>query len=328
MQQNPYDQIPYPSAPLPRTHPWKLGGIALLNGYTPPARARILDIGCGAGRNLIWIAATMPDAELCLGVDLAATAIADAQAFAVKAGVTNVRFEVRDLATVEGEFDIIIASGLYSWIADKRGLLQCIHRLLSPDGVAYVSFHEEDRPWRAELLEHRDPSRIPDLADLDPGLVYHDAMAEISDPVSLEEFVEALPADLAYVCDARMPPEETFHEAVLIRSGRGADADPRDLYWVTQESFPATVQLAEAPEEVLDFWSAPRAIVRTAGERPIAWEPARRLAAAGDSEIMNYYGAMVELDAEDAALLASLDGARAIRNEAIEFFAQAGLLVG
>jgi SAM-dependent methyltransferase len=285
----------------------------------------VLDIGCGAGRNLTWIAATMPDAELCLGVDLAATAIADARAFAAKAGVSP-QFEVCDFEAVHGEFDIIIASGLYSWIAERTALLRVVDRLLSPDGIAYVNFHEEDRPWREELLRHRDPSRIPELAGLDPGLIFHDAMAPISDPVAIDEFVEALPPGLAYLCDARMPPEETFHEAVLIRSGRGAEGDPADIWWVTEESFPAAVQLPEPPEEALDFLSAPRAIVRVPCACPVAWKPARRLVAAGEREVMNFYGAMVELEPEDAELFVSLDGTRPASGETVEFLAQAGLL--
>lgn len=299
----------------------------MLHGYAAPRRTRVLDIGCGAGRNLVWIAATMPDAELCLGVDLAPTAIADARAFAAKAGVAP-RFEVLDFASVQGEFDIVIASGLYSWIEDKASLLQAIDRLLSPDGIAYVNFHEEARPWREELLQHRDPSRIAELEGLDPGLVFHDAMAPVSDPISIEEFVEALPAGLAYLCDARMPPEETFHEALLIRSGRGADGDPGDLWWVTEKSFPAAIRLPEPPEEVSDFLSAPRAVVRVPGPRPVVWEPVRRLVAQGEREVMNYFGAIVELEPEDAQLLLSLDGATEAAGETIEFFAQAGLLVG
>lgn len=299
-----------------------------MHGYAAPRRMRVLDIGCGAGRNLVWIAATIPSAEACLGVDIASAAIADAQAFAVRAGVTNARFQVRDLATVEGEFDFIVASGLYSWIANKSELLRRIDGLLSPDGVAYVNFHEEDRPWRADLLQHRDPSRVPELAGLDPALIFHDAMAEISDAVPLDEFVEALPAGLAYLCDARIPPEETFHEAVLIRSGRAADGDVRDIWWVTEESFPEAVRLPDPPQEALDVLSAPRAIVRVPGMLPVAWEPARKLTAAGELEIMNYYGASVELEPEDAALLASLDGTRAAAGETIEFFAEAGLLTG
>ena len=77
---NPYDLFPFPSAPLPRTHPHALGGLAMLHGFAAPAGVRVLDIGCGAGRNLAWIAATS-DCE-CPGVDLASTAIADAREFA------------------------------------------------------------------------------------------------------------------------------------------------------------------------------------------------------------------------------------------------------
>ncbi len=339
---SPYDLMPYPSAPLPRTHPHYLGGLALLHGLDAPAGARILDIGCGAGRNLAWISATMPDAgAYCVGVDLAGSAIVDARVHAALLGVAA-EFRVQDFRDLDFDspkFDVIIANGLYSWVpASVRGdLLRSIDALLSLDGVAYVSFHEEFRPWRDALMrEIADPferlraakQRYPEeLEDLDDGLLFHDALAEISDPVSLAGFEAALPAGLQFLCDARQAPEPHFHEAVLIHSGREPVAGVvSKIWWVTEESFPATVRDAD-PAEAIEALSHPRPLVCRAGANPIAWAPARRLAAAGQTEVLNYFGALVELDSDDRKLLSTLDGSRPASGETIDFFARAGLLV-
>lgn len=335
-----YDRFPYPSAPLPRTHPHKLGGLALEYGLGAPVPARVLDIGCGAGRNLTWIAATLPAAE-CIGVDLAATSIADAQAFAARVEVANVRFLHADfLKTPEGEFDYIIANGLYSWVPPetRAALLRFIDERLSAQGIAYVSFHEESRPWRPDLMRIADPlqrleaakSQMPELAEFEDGLLLHDALAEISDAVSVSEFESALPEGLSYLCDSRGPAEALpeFHEAVIVRAGRVAGEPLFDKMWfVTETSYPATV--ADCEDTVLEALSGPRGIVNEAGPYPVAWAPARILARDGAKEIMNYFGALVELEDEDRALFVSLDGTRPrdeFPAETLEFFAKAGLL--
>ena len=335
-----YDRIPYPSAPLPRTHPHFLGGLALQYGLDVPDSVRVLDIGCGAGRNLAWIAATVAGAS-CIGVDVAATAIADAQAFAARIEIANVRFVHADfLETPAGEFDYIVANGLYSWIpADARAaLLRFIDERLSPQGVAFVSFHEELRPWRSRLLRIDDPldrletakSQVPELAEFDDGLLLHDALADISEPVTVAEFEAALPTGLAYLCDSRGPAEALpdFHEAVVVRAGRVAGEPLFDKMWfVTEASYPATVEDCE--DTVVEVYSGPRQIVSEAGQYPVAWAPAQILARDGDREILNYFGAVVELEEDDRAIFVSLDGTRSrdeFPAETLEFFAKAGLL--
>ncbi len=336
-----YDRIAYPSAPLPRTHPYFLGGIALQYGLDAPGSVRVLDIGCGAGRNLAWIAATVSGAT-CLGVDLAGSAIADAQAFAARIEIANVRFVHADFReSPAGEFDYIVAHGLYSWTPPevRAALLRFIDERLSPQGIAIVSFHEESRAWRAQMLRIDDPLerlnaaklQVPELAEFDDGLLLHDALAEISDAVSVSEFEAALPEGLMYLCDSRGPAEALpgFHEAAIVRAGRVAGEPMFDKMWfVTEASCPATVKDCE--DTVLEMYSGPREIVSEAGEYPMAWKPARILARDGDQEIMNYFGALVELDDEDRALLISLDGSRSgdgIPAETLAFFAKAGLLV-
>lgn len=337
---NPYDLFPFPSAPLPRTHPYALGGLAMLHGFAAPAGLRVLDIGCGAGRNLAWIAAT--SGCECVGVDLASTAIADAQEFAHGLlALPRVEFRVQDFREVDGVYDVIIANGLYSWVpAEVRAdLLAFVDRHLSPDGIAFVSFHEDrERPWRDRLLAIPElDARLRaarELAIADPevedGLLVHDHLAGISDPISVDEFQAALPPGLQYLCDARLdydPDAASFHEAVLIRAGREPDPGAADrIWWVTGESFPATVQGVDpAQTGVVEALSHPRPLVAEVTGRAVhAWEPARRLAAANVNPIMNYFGALVDLDPADRSLLSALENADP---GTLAFFVRAGLLV-
>jgi SAM-dependent methyltransferase len=330
-----YDRIPYPSAPLPHTHPYFLGGLALQHGLDVPKTTRVLDVGCGAGRNLCWIAATMPTA-VCVGVDLAGSAIADARGFAARIQLGNVKFLQADFReTPAGEFDYIIANGLYSWTPPdvRAALLQLIDERLSPLGIALVSFHHENRPWRDSLMKIADPQarlrearELLGLEDFEDGVLLHDHLAEISEPVSGAAFVAALPKGLEFMTEARE--QADFHDAVVFRSGRVMDVPMFDKMWfVTESSYPATVEDCE--DTVVEVYSGPREIVSEAGEYPVAWAPARILARDGEREVMNYFGALVELEDEDRALLVSLDGTRprdGVPAETLEFFAKAGLL--
>lgn len=66
-----YDSIPYASKPFPQTHPLRMGGIARLFGVdcAPLGQARMLEIGCAAGGNLIPLAALHPEARF-VGLDI------------------------------------------------------------------------------------------------------------------------------------------------------------------------------------------------------------------------------------------------------------------
>src|SRR4051812_23249973 len=53
-----YDEVPYESHPYPQTHPSRLAAVATLFGLRPPPveTARVLELGCAAGGNLIPMA--------------------------------------------------------------------------------------------------------------------------------------------------------------------------------------------------------------------------------------------------------------------------------
>ena len=55
MNDNPYDELPYEGTCIPTTSPERLATLARFAGYSPPdlQRARVLEIGCGDGGNII-----------------------------------------------------------------------------------------------------------------------------------------------------------------------------------------------------------------------------------------------------------------------------------
>jgi SAM-dependent methyltransferase len=143
-----YDEVRYSNHPYAQTHPDRLATVAALHGLPAPdpSTCRVLELGCGAGGNLLAMAAATP-ALRAVGVDLAAEPIAEAQAAAAAVGLDGVEFrqgDVNDLRDGElGEFDYVIAHGVYAWIPpDARdSLLAAIHSHLAADGLAFVSYN-------------------------------------------------------------------------------------------------------------------------------------------------------------------------------------------
>jgi SAM-dependent methyltransferase/methyltransferase-like protein len=142
-----YDTVPYPRHAYGFTHPDQLATLATLRGLKPPPieRARVLELGCASGANLIPMAYSLPEAEF-LGVDLSTRQIAEGQAFIAAVGLTNVRLEALDLQTIDdrfGQFDYIIAHGVYSWVPPEAqdAILRICGRQLRANGVALVSYN-------------------------------------------------------------------------------------------------------------------------------------------------------------------------------------------
>ena len=142
-----YAEVPYSKYPYVQTHPDRLATLAVLHGLepAPPAAARVLELGCGAGGNLIPLAYAAP-ALTAVGVDYASAAVADGRATAAALGLENVTLHHADLRELGdgllGEFDFVIAHGVYSWVAPavRDALLAAIAAHLAPRGVAFVSY--------------------------------------------------------------------------------------------------------------------------------------------------------------------------------------------
>lgn len=144
---NSYDQVPYPSLCYTQSHPDRLATLATLMGMRPPPieRGRVLELGCASGGNLIPMAIALPSAEL-VGIDYSTTQIAEGRAVIEALGLTNITLKHLDIMQVEpelGQFDYIIAHGIYSWTppAVRDKLLAICCQNLTTKGVAYVSYN-------------------------------------------------------------------------------------------------------------------------------------------------------------------------------------------
>ncbi len=111
----------------------------------PPEEARVLELGCAHGVNLMPLAARHRGARF-VGVDLAANQIEVGQRRAEELGLSNLELRCADVLDLEFEpdsFDYVIAHGLFSWVPDpvRDAVLGLCRRVLAPDGVAYISYN-------------------------------------------------------------------------------------------------------------------------------------------------------------------------------------------
>ena len=147
MSRDLYDERPYTEHAYAETHPARIAAVARMARWDAPpvSGARILELGCGRGGNLLPMAAGLPQATL-VGVDGSTRQIDAARCIARETGLSNVtfvhaRFEEMEIA--EGSFDYVICHGVLSWIPERArgGLLSRIAGALRTGGVACVSFN-------------------------------------------------------------------------------------------------------------------------------------------------------------------------------------------
>jgi SAM-dependent methyltransferase len=154
-----YDDVRYSNYPYAQTHPDRLATVAVLHGLEPPDpyTARVLEVGCGAGGNLMAMVAATPGIRA-VGVDLAAGPIEEGRATAAEIGLAGLELlqgDVRELADGRlGQFDYIVAHGVYAWVPpDARdALLATIGASLTPAGVAYVSYNANPGGYFRRML--------------------------------------------------------------------------------------------------------------------------------------------------------------------------------
>ena len=142
-----YDEVPYDSHPFPQTSIEHLEALAWLFGLEAPApaKARVLELGCAAGGNLLPMGARHPLAKV-VGVDLSQVQIRLGQEAQARMRVSNVEMRALSIADIDdsfGTFDYIICHGVYSWVPPQvqEAILRVCARNLAPTGVAYVSYN-------------------------------------------------------------------------------------------------------------------------------------------------------------------------------------------
>lgn len=230
----PYDEVFYPCRAYHKTHPDLLATQALLFGLESPdiRRCRVLEIGCGDGTNLIAMAHGLPGSNF-VGIDLAARPLAEGLELIRRLELRNVsllRSDVMDFPADSEPFDYIIAHGFYSWVppAVRDRLLQVCRSLLSPRGVAFVSynclpgghlnlmlremmlFHVQnapdaatrigqaraflqflaDAPVKADEFHELLRKEVNQIIRRSTSAFYHDDLGQVNRPVYFHEFME------------------------------------------------------------------------------------------------------------------------------------------
>lgn len=117
-----------------QTHWWHIGRRRILEAFVADIcrrvtdrRARILDVGCGTGANLIMLS-KHGDAE---GVDVSE----DALAFCRERGLDKVRLGAgEELPYEDGTFDLVTAFDVVEHMDDDLAGLSEMHRVLRPGG--------------------------------------------------------------------------------------------------------------------------------------------------------------------------------------------------
>ncbi len=119
-----------------------------------PAGGRALDLGCGPGRNSLYLASLGYDVD---AVDLSPTAIAWAGERAGEAGAGNIRFTCGDAfkgAAPDGPYDLIYDSGCFHHLPPHRRVsyLALLERVLAPGGhFALTAFAAGEGGMGSEL---------------------------------------------------------------------------------------------------------------------------------------------------------------------------------
>ena len=193
-----YDTVPYDSHAFPQTAPGRLAAIAYLFGLEAPdvSSARVLEIGCAAGGNLIPFAMWHPQARV-VGIDLSQVQIDQGRRRVQALGLANLELLQGDVAAMDllalGQFDFIICHGVYSWVPEnvQEAILSAFDTMLSPEGVAYISYNVYPG-WKAkEIVRDAMLLRGGERATPEEKLVYARGMIDFLEEVAPADSVLA-----------------------------------------------------------------------------------------------------------------------------------------
>lgn len=160
-----YDSVPYENCVYDYTAPQYLNAVARLFGAAPPdwRRARVLELGCASGGNIIPMAARWPKTRF-VGIDLSPVQIGRARDIAARLGLNNVEFHaasITEMGEELGQFDYIIAHGFLSWVPPQvqDAAVAMFARHLSPTGIGLLSYNTlpgwyDALPVRDMMIRH------------------------------------------------------------------------------------------------------------------------------------------------------------------------------
>jgi arsenite methyltransferase len=130
-------------AKLPRTVTESFAGVGNPHAIAPiPAGATVVDIGCGAGTDLLLAALQVGPAGRAIGVDMTEAMRERARRGAAACGLTHVEVREGDATALPVEtetVDVVISNGVLNLVAEKRTAIAEIRRILKPEGRVQIA---------------------------------------------------------------------------------------------------------------------------------------------------------------------------------------------
>jgi SAM-dependent methyltransferase len=162
------------NGPVPFSDPEVILGVTKAYGFEVPEKVEnILEIGCGVGGNVKYLADKYPDAKI-VGID------PDPDALLLAPRADNVVYEQKTFQDYKGKtkFDVVICHAVLSYLtpAARPLLMKFIKRMLAPNGVAFVSYNTMPGWHHKKLLAHM--MKLHGGDDLSQNLGFLKFMAE------------------------------------------------------------------------------------------------------------------------------------------------------
>jgi SAM-dependent methyltransferase len=104
--------------------------------------ATVLDMGCGAGTDLLLAAMHVGPGGRAIGVDMTEAMATRAREGARMAGLTNVEVRIGDATALpagDATIDVLLSNGVFNLVPDKRLALAEIFRVITPGGRLQIA---------------------------------------------------------------------------------------------------------------------------------------------------------------------------------------------